>query len=127
MENKTYDIGQLLKTKDGREIGNAIVTKAEWKEYQHYTGWFYTIRTDFGNTAYFMEKEIEDRFHINKGEICDPAEQIKDQLYKLTNLSGKTKSHYEDGNPNHTMINMKVVDGKMVYKGSATGRFNNDE
>lgn len=67
-------VGTILLTKDGRKIGNAIVT--------HVFGIGplapYRIRTDFGNTAVLTGVEIDTLFYVTE-EGQDPAARLADQ------------------------------------------------
>jgi len=51
-------IGLILYTKDGRNIGNAIII--------YYKDNIYTLKTDFGNIVHFSYQEIIDWFYLSK-------------------------------------------------------------
>lgn len=62
MENKLkLEVGTILFTKDGREIGNAIVTDVEMTS----TGERFLIKTDYGSVAMLSQKELGDLFHFD--------------------------------------------------------------
>lgn len=49
---------QILLTRNGQRIGNAILVSKELSS----TGYFYNIETDFGNSARFTFEEMEEMF-----------------------------------------------------------------
>lgn len=61
-------VNTILKTKDGRVVGNAIVISANadyWK-----------IKTDYGNTIILNETEIREMFYIEADHINEiPARE----------------------------------------------------
>lgn len=64
MEVKTLEINTLLATRDGRLIGNAIVTNIEND--------FYLVKTDYGNESKFTIDDINSLFYIvEKEHISD--------------------------------------------------------
>lgn len=70
--------GRILYTRDGSEIGNAIIKKvispADMLKHPHLaSSWamkenitLYEVETDFGNTIRFMESEIRSLFTLGK-------------------------------------------------------------
>lgn len=81
-------VGQILYTKDGRRIGNAIVTGS----YPHdKLGTVYFARTDFGNKVVLTEKEIHDEFYVTgldeyQPVTDNPVTRLHEQLDKLVEL-----------------------------------------
>lgn len=69
MQQILNPIGLILYTKDGRNIGNAIIID--------YISNNYTLETDFGNIVHFSYQEIIDWFYLGKDgfehrvNICD--------------------------------------------------------
>jgi hypothetical protein len=68
---KKIFINSILYTKDGRRIGNAIVTNIEPQiinvfddKEEFYT--IYTLKTDYGNIVKLIDKEIKRCFRIGK-------------------------------------------------------------
>ena len=56
MSNHVLDINTILYTKDGRKIGNAIVTGRE--------GYYWEITTDYGNKVRLTSEKIDELFNI---------------------------------------------------------------
>ena len=56
MSNHVLDINTILHTKDGRKIGNAIVTGRD--------GYYWEITTDYGNKVKLTSEEIDEQFNI---------------------------------------------------------------
>ena len=56
-----YDVGVVLKTRDGRKIGNAIIIKSEVSK--NFDGLEIDIETDFGNVTTLTTKELASMFH----------------------------------------------------------------
>ena len=56
MSNHVLDINTILHTKDGRKIGNAIVTGRD--------GYYWEITTDYGNKVRFTSEKIDGLFNI---------------------------------------------------------------
>lgn len=54
-------VNTLLYTRDGRDIGNAIVTGVQRRSR---LPWCYQIKTDYGNSSMLCRAEIEVFFHI---------------------------------------------------------------
>lgn len=52
----TIDINTILHTKDGRKIGNAIIIRRE--------GFFWWVKTDYGDEVKFTEENIRKLFYI---------------------------------------------------------------
>jgi len=72
-------LNRILLTKDGRLIGNAILTGI--KQVEHKDGVFkplYTVTTDYGNDTRMYAEEIPHRFHL--GELA-----TKDHKHFVTN------------------------------------------
>ncbi|MEA3212451.1 MAG: hypothetical protein QOE70_5508 [Chthoniobacter sp.] len=55
--------GTQLHTRDGRKVGNAIVTR---RKRHPVLGRLYAIETDFGNTAKLTLRELHELFHVGK-------------------------------------------------------------
>lgn len=80
--------GQILFTKDGRKIGNAVVTAALLSD-------VFRIRTDFGNTLVLNRAEIKELFFMEgndeKGyrveQVQDPVLRRLDQQALLTKFA----------------------------------------
>ena len=72
MSNHVLNINTILHTKDGRKIGNAIVTGRE--------GYYWEITTDYGNKVKLTSEEIDEQFNIawsnysKENEGCDCRE-----------------------------------------------------
>ena len=62
-------INTKLFTKDGRVVGNAIITGVEERTYDSRTIRCYSITTDYGNNLKMYEDELRNRFYI--GDIAD--------------------------------------------------------
>lgn len=58
------EVNTILHTKDGREIGNAIVIKNE--------GNFNIVKTDYGNEVKLTDREIEKLFYV--AHLDEPEE-----------------------------------------------------
>ena len=56
MANHTLNINTILHTKDGSKIGNAIITGRE--------GYYWEIKTDYGNTLKLTSEELYKCFNI---------------------------------------------------------------
>ena len=65
-------INTPLFTKDGRQIGNAIII-AEPK-----SGTFFTIKTDYGNEVRLSKYEIESLFHTESNKTDLELKFIRD-------------------------------------------------
>lgn len=66
MNNKLYKVGQHLFTKDGRIVGNAIITEAT-------TEGLFRIETDFGNGGLLLNaNEVDEWWYASDihGEDC---------------------------------------------------------
>jgi len=68
---KKIKVGQVLFTKDGRKIGNAVVQRIFHRTYRQQQGFestllLYEVRTDVGNTVNFTKQEILDWFHLTR-------------------------------------------------------------
>ena len=50
------DINTILHTKDGRKIGNAIIIGR--------SGYYWIVKTDYGNELKLTEEEIRNAFYI---------------------------------------------------------------
>jgi hypothetical protein len=63
-------VNTILKTKDGRQVGNAIVIE---EFIEHY----WEIKTDYGNTMVLNENEIREMFYIESDDNNDdiPAKE----------------------------------------------------
>lgn len=57
-------LNTILFTKDGRKIGNCIITKLPEEEEGRYT-----LKTDYGNEAKMNRNEILDHFHIRISDL----------------------------------------------------------
>jgi hypothetical protein len=65
-ENRKYPVNALLRTKDGRQIGNAIVVGHRAVQKYSFCGeqmWVNEIVTDYGNEARLTDKEIDAWFY----------------------------------------------------------------
>ncbi len=60
---ENFEVGQVLYTRDGRLIGNAIIV--DFADTKTSFGKLITIRTDFGNFALFTVEEIMSKFYIS--------------------------------------------------------------
>jgi uncharacterized protein YcsI (UPF0317 family) len=78
MKTKKYPVNTVLHTKDGRQIGNAIVIN-------HITD-FNIIKTDYGHTCKFTDDEIESFFYTDK----DPNYMLM-QMHPNKHLVNKPK------------------------------------
>lgn len=56
-----YHVNDKLLTKDGRNIGNAIMIRADYSNYLE--EYVYTIKTDYGNETSLTKRELEEWFH----------------------------------------------------------------
>ena len=82
MSNHTLNINTILHTKDGRKIGNAIVTGRE--------GYYWEITTDYGNKVKLTSEEIDDLFYIawlncskeNEGYDCREMQEMMSADHK---------------------------------------------
>lgn len=82
MSNHVLDINTILHTKDGRKIGNAIVTGRE--------GYYWEITTDYGNKVKLTSEEIDDLFYIawlncskeNEGYDCREMQEMMSSAHK---------------------------------------------
>lgn len=63
---KRLQVNTLLSTRDGRDIGNAIVTAILDRTSKRR----YRIKTDYGNVSVLHREEIEVFFHI--GAVAEP-------------------------------------------------------
>lgn len=60
------NINTILKTKDGRRVGNGIIIRE--------LGGFYTVKTDYGNEMRLNEDEINELFYIDDSPRIDGYE-----------------------------------------------------
>ena len=82
MSNHVLNINTILHTKDGRKIGNAIVTGRD--------GYYWEITTDYGNKARFTSEEIDEQFNIawlnfskeNEGSDCREMQEMMSANHK---------------------------------------------
>ena len=82
MSNHVLDINTILHTKDGRKIGNAIVTGRE--------GYYWEITTDYGNKVRLTSEEIYELFNIawlnyskeNEGYDCREMQEMMSSDHK---------------------------------------------
>jgi len=65
--NSLFDINTVLHTKDGRKIGNAIITGKDDK--------YNIIKTDYGNECKFTDEEIKKHFHIAYSRLTNEERQ----------------------------------------------------
>lgn len=72
--------GSILYTKDGRKIGNGIITDVLDMPI---LGTMYRIKTDFGNIKTYFENEIDELFYISKLAYIDPLDQVREQINLL--------------------------------------------
>ena len=71
--------GQVLLTKDGRQIGNAIVAQVDEEKSEQSNQMIYHVITDFGNEVYLNRGEIVTLFHIEEDRPKDLLQWIKDR------------------------------------------------
>jgi hypothetical protein len=76
------DVGQLLCTKDGRKVGNAIITG----NFRSYNTKFYRVVTDFGNYCELTKQEIKRLFWLGPVNFDGMKERYKDQLELVSNM-----------------------------------------
>ena len=70
------DINTILHTRDGRKIGNAIIIGRE--------GYFWKVKTDYGNEITLTSEDIDDFFYIawidcnkkNDGYTCEEMQEM---------------------------------------------------
>ena len=82
MSNHVLDINTILHTKDGRKIGNAIVTGRE--------GHYWEITTDYGNKVKLTSEKIDEFFYIawlnyskeNDGYDCREMQEMMSSDHK---------------------------------------------
>ncbi len=60
---ENFEVGQVLYTRDGRFMGNAIIV--DFGDTKTSLGTLITIRTDYGNFALFTVEEIMSKFYIS--------------------------------------------------------------
>ncbi len=60
-------VNTVLHTKDGRKIGNAIITEKE--------GSYNTIKTDYGSECRLTDKEIKECFYIAYSNLTSEEER----------------------------------------------------
>lgn len=58
MGNGRFEINTILYTKDGRNVGNAIIVERKGKQHR--------LKTDYGNTLILSYNEINELFYIKK-------------------------------------------------------------
>jgi hypothetical protein len=82
-ESYVMDINTILHTKDGRKIGNAIITGRE--------GYFWKIKTDYGNEIkQLTTEEVEEMFYIGwedytkeiDGHTCQQMQEMMSSDHK---------------------------------------------
>lgn len=82
------EINTILKTRDGRKIGNAIIIDVVRKPYTE-NDRLYVIKTDYGNIAEFTELEINEFYHdpldVDNEEI--PNLELHKNYVKLSCIS----------------------------------------
>jgi len=61
--NRLFDVNTVLHTKDGRQIGNAIITGKDDK--------YNIIKTDYGNECKFTDEEIKECFYIAYADLTE--------------------------------------------------------
>ena len=61
--NCLFDVNTVLHTKDGRQIGNSIITSKDDK--------YNIIKTDYGNECKFTDEEIKECFYIAYSDLTD--------------------------------------------------------
>lgn len=77
--------GQILFTRDGRVMGNAIVLRLDESQ----EGVIYRCRSDFGNTFSMLESELVKQFYTLRQGVphcSEPEQHYNDQLEKLVFL-----------------------------------------
>lgn len=82
MSKYTLGLNTILHTKDGRKIGNAIITGRE--------SYYWEITTDYGNKIKLTSEEIDELFYIAwidlieeiDGSTCRDMQFIKSQDHK---------------------------------------------
>lgn len=77
-------VNTILHTKDGRQIGNAIVTAKE--------GEYYAVKTDYGNNVVLTRAEINEMFYVawchlqgeyaTAGLSCEAMQRIASEDHK---------------------------------------------
>lgn len=80
--NHVLNINTILHTKDGSKIGNAIVTGRD--------GYYWEIKTDYGNTVRFTHEEIDRYFNIGwsdyskefEGYTCSEMQEMMSSDHK---------------------------------------------
>lgn len=70
LTNNFLEVGAQLCTKDGRKIGNAVVTEIDFSKYLDQT--VATIITNAGTTILLNEAELRELFHQPQWKM-DPA------------------------------------------------------
>jgi hypothetical protein len=74
--NHTLNINTILYTKDGRKIGNSIVTGRK--------GFFWFVTTDYGNTVRLTSEEIDEMFFIAFSDVSKEIDGVTcDEMQKM--------------------------------------------
>lgn len=68
--------GQRLFTKDGRQIGNAIVRSVK---HDQELGLLHTIETDFGNTATMTRREVDELFFTDPVSVTSVNQWLQER------------------------------------------------
>ncbi len=82
MAYKRYSINTVLKTKDGRNIGNAIIIGYE----QGLGSFLNVIKTDYGNVLSVKNEWIEEMFH----PIESTSQLMQDRMQSHKHWVGKS-------------------------------------
>jgi len=79
MENKTYDINTVLRTRDGRICGNGIVVgHRNAAKFDGRNGILNLVKTDYGNIMVLSNDEIKEMFY---SKIDKPGSYHKYYVY----------------------------------------------
>ncbi len=71
---KQIKMNTILYTKDGRKIGNAIVTNI--------IGNFYELKTDYGNSLKLNSQELRELFYSEMGGLTQEDEDYLGSTHK---------------------------------------------
>ena len=67
--------GAILHTKDGRKIGNAIITGLG-------EDGMFEVKTDYGNTVKYSQEEIDNNFWVAYTDLPDDQRQYATETHK---------------------------------------------